>query len=136
MPRDQTILDFSNPQIKKMVIGHIKSLDGLYYFDVKRCRNQRSLQANALYWGVILKAIQAGLREAWGETLSIDEVHLFMKAKFLEKPLVNRHTGYIQGTIPGSSAGLDTEQFAEYIEQVTKFGAEYLNIEIPPSKGW
>ncbi len=128
---DSALMDFSQPRVRRMVCDYIKTLTGIYRFECVRVRNQRSLQANAFYWSVILKAVQRGISEAWGENLSIDEIHLMMREKFLSKPICNRATGELMHTTAGSTAALDKIQFADYLDKIIKFAAEYLNVEVP-----
>jgi hypothetical protein len=108
MSQDAAILDMDNPKVKRMVLDHIKHARGLHRFVFKRCRAQRSLQANAMLWGVAYKAIQAGLLEAWGEHLSIEQVHWMMKRRELSQPIVNRKTGEILGEKIESTASSST----------------------------
>lgn len=132
MSREETaILDFSDPKIKRSVLDHIATIRGLHWFEIRRCRNQRSLSQNAYLWGVVYKAVQAGLEEAWGERKSVEWIHCYLKAKFLAEPVVNKRTGEVVDHTVGSSADLDTKAFGVYIDQIIQFAAHDLNVEIP-----
>ena len=131
MAKDECILNFSQPAVKRMVLAHIKTLQGMYWFELRRCRDQRTLAQNAYLFGVIYPHVRDGMEEVWGETLSVEQVHVFLKKKFLAQPVVNRQTGEVMGETVGSSADLDVKQFGEYIDNIIRFASEFLNIEIP-----
>lgn len=133
MSNDSRILDFSSPQVKKMTLAWLKTLTGLYWFECRRAREQRSLQQNSYLWGVVYPDVRDGMIEAWGETLSTDEVHEFLKDKFLAKPVINRATGEAMGKTTPSTTKLNTKECAEYIDQITKFAAEYLGVQVRPA---
>lgn len=71
----------------------------------------RSLSQNAYYWGVVVPL----LAESCG--YSDDEMHDALKWKFLQ-----RHDGPMPTV--RSTAGLNTAEFSEYIEQCRRLGAE------------
>lgn len=131
MKQDRIVLDFSNSKVRRMVIDHIKSARGLCWFELARCRNQRSLQQNAYYWGCVLKVVQQAINESWGESMSAHEVHEFLKGRFLRKSIVNKNTGEIVGDMAGSSSDLDTKQFTDFIENVRNFAASMFDIIVP-----
>lgn len=80
------------------------------FVQVKRFRARRSLTANAYYWVVVNFIAQWSGHEP-------DEIHEAMKLKFLpERQLVTPHGEELR--TPGSSAGLDTFDFAEYVSKV------------------
>ncbi len=131
MAKETPIFDFDQSAMRTMACQFIKNLRGRYRFDVTKCKDQRSLNQNAYYWGVVLPHLAAGMGEAWGESLASEEVHEFCRAKFLNKPVVNRKTGKIQGQSHVSTASLDTKEFGEYLEQIIRFAAESLSVQIP-----
>jgi hypothetical protein len=132
MPKDDQIIDLSNPLQKRLLLDFIKTRDGLHVVEVRKLRDQRSLAQNAFLWGVVYPRVLAGVREAWGDDeTTIDEIHEFLKRRYLSKPLVNRRTGEVMGHTEPSTASLDTKEFGAYLDNITKFAAEYLNIEIP-----
>lgn len=127
----ERIVNFDNHVEKAKVLGYFRNLTGKHRLTVVKHRKRRSDQANAYMWAVCVPYVAAGLQEACGEQLSNDEVHEFLKNRFLAKPIVNRHTGESIGNTVPSSAALTTEQFFKYIEDIAKFAAEYLNTVIP-----
>ena len=91
-------------------------------------RASRSLNQNAWYWGVIVEAIS----DHTGYTP--DEVHEFLKAKFIPKRLVFEDGNgevvddYVLG---GSTRKMNTIQFGEFCEDVRRWAATTLDINIP-----
>jgi viroplasmin and RNaseH domain-containing protein len=62
-----------------------------------------------------------------------DNVHDLMKAKFNSKVFVGVNNQ--EEFIPQSTEGLDTAQYAEYIEKIRRWAAIFLNMDIPdPNK--
>jgi hypothetical protein len=113
MAKEQAIIDLSNQRNKKLAIDAIKAAQGLHWWVLTKCRNQRSLSQNAYYFGVVLPAVAVGIREAWGEQLfTVDDAHEFCKNRFLSNPVVNRKTGEVQGNVVRSTTSLDTAEFS------------------------
>lgn len=131
MVSDRRIVDFSNADLKRRAIRHISGLQGLHWFELTRCRNQRSLEANGYYWSVVVPYVAMGLLEAWGEEKDSWETHEFLKDKFLSTPVINRKTGELKGKTVASSAALDTLEFYKYVESVIDFAARDLLVQIP-----
>jgi hypothetical protein len=102
-----------------------------YEVVIKERRGNRSAKANAYYWAVVMPAAARGLTDSQGETYDEDRAHEFFKTLFLGRPVINRRTGERLATMPGSSAVLDTAQYAEFVEQVRTWLAEYCGVSIP-----
>jgi hypothetical protein len=105
----------------------LKSLkDGLYELSI-RAKNRRSTMQNAYLWGVVYKEIQLALIDL-GNDLSTEDVHEFLKSKF--NPVEIKGTETVD-TIGGSTAGMNKEEFSTYIDKISKWAFDFLNIEIP-----
>lgn len=102
--------------------------DGSYLVTIKK-KNNRSLPQNAYYHGCIIPEFKRGLYEL-GYDFSSQDVHEFLKDRFLKKQIANEQTGEFL-EVPGSTAGLSTIEFNEFISKCQQFAAEYLNIVIP-----
>lgn len=131
MKKDMRILDLSNPQVNRMAREFIKNAKGPHYFSVTKARPHRTLSQNNFWWAAVVPAIRRGLEDAWGEKLSDEQAHEFLKAQFLSQPVVNRETGEQIGLLPGSTATLTTEEFGELIDKVAVWAGEYLKTEVP-----
>lgn len=96
-------------------------------------RATRSLQQNAYFWGVVIQA----LSEHTGYLP--DEVHQFLKAKFIPKRLaIADGNGEVvdEYVLGGSTRKMNTIEFGEYMETIRRWAAETLDLVIPdPSEG-
>lgn len=97
--------------------------------EVKRKTRKRSNSQNAYYHACIIPILRAAFKDI-GHNLSNEEVHLFLKTKFLKQTIANENGEYLGEKI-GSTADLTTTQFMEYILQIQQFAAESLNVQIP-----
>lgn len=131
MPKERAVFDLDNAGVRETLCKMIKSLRGSHWLEITKCREQRTLAQNAFYWGVVLPRVADGITEAWGEDMSSDAAHEFLKDRFLKKPIVNRNTGELMGQTEPSTASLNTEQFGKYLDDIIKFSAEQLDVEIP-----
>lgn len=97
----------------------IASLDGKpVELILRRRREKRSNQANAYYWSVVIPLIA----EYCGYERY--EAHAALKMKFLR----SREDGALPSV--RSTADLSTAEFAEYVDQCRRLGAE-LGVNIP-----
>ena len=120
----ECFLDVVNGRLKNV----IPIADGRYHFTIKK-KNNRSLPQNAYYHGCIVPEIKRGMYEIGYDEISTNQVHELLKAKFLQKEIINKHDGEVI-YVPGSTAKLTTIEFNEFIEKCQKFAAEYLGIVI------
>jgi len=108
--------------------------DGPVNITVERRHATRSVQANAYYWGVVIKA----LSEYTGSTP--DEIHQVLKMMFLPKDLaIASPNGEVIGefVIGGSTTRLNTVDFYEYVETIRVWAFEKLDVDIaPPDPEW
>jgi hypothetical protein len=132
MSKDIAIFDLRNAGTRKAVIDLVKlATPGLYWFEFRRCRNQRTLSQNSYLWGVVYPRVAQGLFDCSGETLDATDAHEFCKSKFLWRPIMDRKNGTAKGRIIRSTVSLDTAEFAEYLDKIITFSAEFLGVEIP-----
>lgn len=101
--------------------------DGPYEILIRR-KNRRSNPQNNYYHGIVITEIRIRLTEL-GHRIEDEQVHELLKAKFLSVPISNE-SGEVE-YIPGSTAGLNKEEFSQYLEKVIEWAAEFLGIEIP-----
>lgn len=97
--------------------------------EVKRKTRKRSNSQNAYYHACIIPILRAAFKDI-GHNLSNEEVHLFLKTKFLKQTIANENGEYLGEKI-GSTADLTTTQFMEYILEIQQFAAECLNVNLP-----
>lgn len=96
----------------------------------RRKRKHRSDPQNRYYWGVVVEMIRAGMKEM-GDKVTPDQVHEFLKWRFLRVQKVDESTGEVLYEYAGSTADLGTGEFSEYVERCCQFAAEYLGLSIP-----
>lgn len=88
--------------------------------EVRKRRSRRSTDQNAYWWGVVIPHIA----EYTGYTH--DEAHEALKVKFLGQEDVSR--GLVR---VGSTAKLNTQEFAALVDRVLLWAAEELGVVIP-----
>jgi hypothetical protein len=93
-------------------------------------RSYRSIQSNRFYWGVCVTMIQERFKELGHESVTKELTHEYLKGRFLFKEVVNEVTGEVL-KLPLSTTELTKSDFSEYLEQVIKFAAESLDVQIP-----
>ena len=94
-----------------------------------RKKNRRSNPQNRYYHGVVVKEIEIRMKEL-GNDVDSDLVHEFLKDRFLQSPLIGEG-GEVIGSLPGSTAKLNKDEFGSYIDKIILFAAETLSIQIP-----
>ena len=97
---------------------------------VAKKTKKRSPLQNRYYWGVVVSMIKEVLIEMGHDELTSEEVHDFLRNRFLVKEIVNETTAEIV-SIPMSTTETTTTEFMTYIDKCVKFGAEFLSISIP-----
>ena len=100
---------------------HLRTLSGKSVSLELKAGGSRSTQQNRYLWGTVYKI----LSDYTGYTP--EEIHEVCKLKFLPKiiDVTNKKTGEVDSqVIGGSTVKLTTIEFAEYVEQLQRFGAE------------
>jgi len=99
---------------------------------VQKAKRRRSLQQNRYLFGCVYVCALQGLKDAGFQDLTVEDVHEFMKMRFLPggKEIVSPETGEVV-TIARSTSTLSTTEMMSYIEQIAQFCAEFLNTAIP-----
>jgi hypothetical protein len=95
---------------------------------VEKWKKQRSLNQNRYYHGSLIgQVIDALVNNGYPRSeLNTEIIHEFLKAKFLKKDIVNEQTGEVLN-ITGSTTTLTTTEFMDYIDDIARWMAEYLN---------
>jgi hypothetical protein len=131
MLKDQTILSF--PQSFKLMKDFLKGLKGNYWVEIRRCRQQRTLDQNAFFHGVWLPIIAERLTELWGENVTPDTAKAYVKDEFLRWPIVNKETGETFGYETRGTSQLDVKEFSEFLDKIYVWALRYLDEELPES---
>lgn len=107
---------------------------GEYDIVIKRHRKRRTDTQNSYLWGVVYPTVLQGFIDAgWDEITNVEQIHEICKARFLTTEAINKHTGEVIN-FPVSTAKMNTIQFSTYVEQITDFAMNNLNVVIPQPK--
>lgn len=113
-------------------LKELKSKNGSYQVTFKP-RKYRTNSQNAYYWAIMVPMIKDGLRDAgYDEIKTNNDAHDVLKALFHKKEIINKITGELITTIPGSTVDMSTSEFKQYMEDIAKWAAQNLSINIPP----
>lgn len=96
---------------------------------VHRPRSKRSDPQNRYYWAGVVPIVCRGLNDV-GYRINEAETHEYLKATFLKDSIVNELTGELLPMI-GSTRKLTTVEFMEYIQDIQRWAAEFLGVDIP-----
>lgn len=88
----------------------------------------RTNSQNRLYWKWV-NAIRLHILDSTGKAFSSDEVHEFFKSKFL--PSREVEIGGEVRNCKGSTAVLNTQDMAEYMDRIDSFCVESLRLYLP-----
>jgi hypothetical protein len=117
------------PRLKSEVAGLFAGKSVVVTWERKK--KKRSADQNAYYWGVIIRLIYLEMN-AQGENVMPQEVHEFLKFRFLRVQRINQDTGEILFEFGRSTTRLKTTEFMLYMDNCIQFASEYLSIVIPP----
>lgn len=102
--------------------------DGRYLITAKSIK-RRSLQQNAYLHGVVIPMVYEGLRNnGFDEVRDHEDAKLIIKALFLKKKISN---GIETIEIIQETSKLTTIEMVQFVDEVIKWSAEYLNVQIP-----
>lgn len=104
--------------------------DGKFIMKIED-KNKRSLPQNAYYWSCVVPLVKDGLRDlGYDDVKSEEDAHEVMKHLFLKHQIGNKNTGEVI-ELTRSTTSLTKEMFNQFLEDVWKWAAEYLGINIP-----
>jgi hypothetical protein len=108
--------------------------DGPVRVTIEKVTATRSQQANAYYWGAVIKAI------ATHNGSTPDEIHDVLKMMFLSKEIAfAKGNGEVvaEFVIGGSTRELTSSEFYDYVERIRAWAMENLELTIaPPDPNW
>jgi hypothetical protein len=115
---------------RKYISDVIKSFEGAnIIITIEKRKKKRSNNQNAFYW-LVIDMMREGFNNTLGENVGVQEVHEFLKNRFLFKEIVNENIGEVV-KMPKSTTELTTIEFEEYLDNIRAFGLEFLGITIP-----
>lgn len=121
--------EIMNPAELRKFFAGLK--DGQHVITATYQSGRRSSDQNAYFHGVICPMVREGLINVGWEGINDDEdAKDFLKEIFLLRKTENPKTGEERMKVLRTSE-LTKLEFSEFIEQIIKWGAEYLGIQIP-----
>lgn len=98
------------------------------FLSIEKATRTRSNPQNAYLWGVVYKMIadETGYEP--------ETIHEMMRARFLIRgsDIMDKATGAIERfEYVGSTTKLTTEQFSEYVDRISIWAQDFLNLSIP-----
>lgn len=97
---------------------------------IKRLRSTRSSQQNRFYWGVVINVMRQAFKDI-GYLLNTEETHTILKDKFMPYTDIVTPDGEVISRKYKSTTELTKTEFGEYIDKISQFAAESLNVNIP-----
>jgi hypothetical protein len=93
-------------------------------------KKHRSHPQNSYYWGVVLPLMYSAFRDDWGNDVTKEDVHQYLKEHVgkLTKEIVDANGE--SRTVLRSSSSLSTMEFEEWMERIRAFAAPF-NIQVP-----
>lgn len=101
--------------------------DGRYKIEPKRA-NKRSLRQNAYYWAGVVEPIRERMLD-YGNDMTADDVHEFLKDRFHSKPVIG-DGGEMIGRVAMSTTEMNKDEFGEYIDRIKPWAFEDLGLII------
>ena len=122
----------------KLFIHKRKEFDGIIadmpdcyiILEVRKKYKQRTDRQNRYYWGVIVELWRQTILEEWGDNMTDNEVHEFLKLTFNFEERVCERTGEVL-KVPKSTTKNTTTDMEEYHERCRRAAAEMFRVVIP-----
>lgn len=115
---------------REKVLSDIKAMKDGYVKCEIHYANQRTINQNRYYWGVIVWEIRNRLQDL-GNTFTDENVHDFLKDKFNSKMMIGAG-GEVIGEVGQSTTEISKEDFSIYLEKIFAWCVEFLDLHIPP----
>jgi hypothetical protein len=96
---------------------------------IEKRYSRRSSRQNSYYWGVVVSIIHERLVE-FGWDVTQEETHEFLKDRFNRREYISPDTGEVFSVIK-ETKGMDTVEFNRYIDDIIRFSAETLDVQVP-----
>jgi RNA-binding protein YhbY len=94
-------------------------------------KDKRSLPQNAYLHACVIPIVLECLKDAgWNQIKTLEDAKDFIKVKFLSYDMVNEETGEVI-TMFKNTSGLNKEEFAVLIQEISIWLAEYFQTILP-----
>lgn len=119
---DEGQLIFADPSAWRGALARHRGRE--VWVTVTRQQHLRSMSQSRYYWGVVVRDIADYIGEGREDT------HEYLKAQHLPKRSVELLDGH-KLEMPGTTTTLTAAEFAEYIESIRIWSAQFLGLSIP-----
>lgn len=129
------VLNLSDLQVKRELMTHVGSLQGLWEVRLKQRKRTRSLDQNAYYFSAFVLPFLTWLHETDGDrSITKEQAHIALKSAVLgTKVVTNKATGEAI-EIPPPTRGMKTDEFSIYLDLAAKWLAEFCGIVVLPAE--
>jgi hypothetical protein len=130
------VLDMNSLHNKRRLMSKIGKMSGLWEFQMRRRKKNRSLNANSYYWAAFIPGWLEWLREASGEPwITAEQAHDALVKRVLgAKEIVNKETGEVIDDARPSTHDMDVTEFTQYLDRAAEFLASFCGIVVLPSE--
>jgi len=132
---NERIIDFSDDAERARVIAGLDKMRGVWRVTFTKFRRRRSDEQNKYLWSVVYPTVRDGMKETWHVERTVQEVHCWLRGKFLTFHDVDQSTGGRVPVQPSSTSDLSVEEFTHYIDQIRQFADKHLNVYVPTPQG-
>lgn len=128
------VLDMDSLHNKRRLMLKIGKMSGLWEFQMRPRKKNRSLNANAYYWAAYIPGWLEWLREQSGERwITAEQAHEALVKRILGvKEIVDKNTGEVIDEARATTHDMDTGEFAEYLDRAAEFLASFCGIVVLP----
>jgi hypothetical protein len=123
-------LTLINEQVRRRALDILATLplEPRQEIIIRPAKSKRSLNQNSTYWGWI-DAIRLHIMDSTGQAYSKDEVHDFLRAKFLPTRVVEIG-GETKASVE-STTKLSVKDMSEYMDKIDHYCVQSLGLYLP-----
>lgn len=133
MPRPEIHrdVDLGDMTAKRELQTELGRFNGLYSIVAKPIRPTRTGQQNRYFHGVVSRSFR-DFMASQGQHFTHDQCYRYLAEKFIPaQPIVHPSTGEVLDDMPVSTAGLDVDEFAEFLDSCIFWLEDTFGITVP-----
>lgn len=104
---------------KYALILFIEQSGGFVEGELTKPKTKRTNQQNKFYWGVVIPLVNNIFFDYWGERLTPEETHEYLKSSCLPSKVLDINGEMV--AIGGSSKELSKQEFTDYLTRIKTF---------------
>lgn len=97
----------------------IEQNGGFVEGELTKPKTKRTNQQNKFYWGVVIPLVNNIFFDYWGERLTPEETHEYLKSSCLPSKVLDLNGEMV--AIGGSSKELSKQEFTDYLTRIKTF---------------